>query len=186
LGHEKPATGPFSILRTVVNAKTSQDAHSADSLRLTRRRFLRTTLLGAGAAVAGLSLANLDLCPFNPKKVEAAESGAGWNLQITNPAGSTVSYTLDQLLAMPATTVGTILWCDEWQVAAGDWRGVSLGYLLQGAGLDPKVTLVSFRAEDGYEVSIQLSDAMDPSVIVAYENNGLSLPEGLRLVVPLG
>jgi DMSO/TMAO reductase YedYZ molybdopterin-dependent catalytic subunit len=121
---------------------------------------------------------------FGPKEVRAAQSGAGWNLQVTNLAGGTVSYTLDQLLAMPATTVSAVLWCDEWQVAAGEWRGVGLGYLLQEAGLDSDATWVGFRATDGYEISIQLSDVLDPSVIVAYENNGSPLPEVLRLVVP--
>jgi len=145
---------------------------------------VRAALIGAGAAVAGVGMANLNLGSLGLKRVEAASSTAGWSLRVKNQAGSTTSYTLAQLSAMPATTLSAVLLCDECQVAAGEWRGVSLGYLLQEAGLGPEATSIDLRATDGYEISLQLPQALDPGVIVAYENNGAPLAEVLRLVVP--
>ncbi len=108
-----------------------------------------------------------------------------WNLQVTNLAGTnTVTYTYNQLLAMPETTVTADLSCDGSLVASGDWEGVSLSYLLQQLGVDPAVASVDFQASDGYITNIPLLEAMQPNVIIAYQLDGESLPETLRLVLP--
>ena len=153
-------------------------------MELTRREFLQTAVLGAAGVAAGLSLANLGLGPFVPKKVEAEQESAQWSLQITDLTGNTVSYAYNQLLAMPVTSIASDLDCDGDLVDAGNWSGVSLSYLLQQAGLDSAVAWVNFRAQDGYAVSIPLSEALNPNVIVAYEMDGSPLPEVLRLVLP--
>ena len=107
-----------------------------------------------------------------------------WNLQVTNGT-STINYTYDQLLAMPETTVHADLYCiDGVLVEGGNWEGVSLSYLLQQVGVGPTVSTVGFLASDGYSISLSLQGAMQPDIIIAYELNGLNLPEVLRLVVP--
>jgi len=153
-------------------------------MELTRRKFLQTAVFGAAGAAVGLSLANLGLGPFNLKKVEADQEGTQWSLQITNLAGNTVSYPYNQLLAMPVTSETAFLYCEGDMVAAGNWSGVSLGYLLQRGGLDPAVANVNLNASDGYEVSIPLSVALNPNVIIANDLDGSPLPEVLRLVLP--
>ena len=105
------------------------------------------------------------------------------NLQVTNLAGTTTAtYTYNQLLAMPQTTVTADLSCDGSLIAGGDWEGVSLSYLLQQVGVDPAVASVDFLASDGYTVAIPLSEAMQPNVIIAYA--GAQSDGTLRLVVP--
>jgi len=151
---------------------------------LTRRKFLQTAVLGAAAAAIGLGLANIGMGPMVLKKVEAEQESSPWSLQITNLAGNTVTYGYDQLLAMPVTSVAADLDCDGDLVDAGNWSGVSLGYLLQQAGVDPAVAYVGFRARDGYAISIPLSQALSQYVIIAYELDGSPLPEVLRLVLP--
>jgi len=107
-----------------------------------------------------------------------------WNLQVTNGT-TTINYTYDQLLALPETTVYADLYCsDGVLVEGGNWEGVSLSYLLQQVGVIPTVNTVSFLASDGYRFSLSIQGAMQPDIIIAYELDGLNLPEVLRLVVP--
>jgi DMSO/TMAO reductase YedYZ molybdopterin-dependent catalytic subunit len=153
-------------------------------MELTRRKFLQTAVLGATAAAAGISLANLGLGPFSLKKAEAAQVSPQWDLQVTDATGNTVILTYEKLLAMPVTTVTSDLDCDDNLVTAGNWSGVSLGDLLQQAGLDPAAAYVNFKARDGYAVTIPMSTALGPYVIIAYELDGSPLPEVLRLVLP--
>ena len=153
-------------------------------MELTRRKFLQTAVLSAAGAAAGLSLANLGLGPFVLRKVEAEQDTANWALQVTNLSGDTVSFAYDRLWEMPAATVDAELDCDNALVALGPWSGVSLSDLLQQAGLDSAVAWVNFRAQDGYAVSIPLSEALNQNVIIAYETDGSPLPEVLRLVLP--
>jgi DMSO/TMAO reductase YedYZ molybdopterin-dependent catalytic subunit len=84
---------------------------------------------------------------------------------------------------MPATTGSADLYCSDTLVTEGDWRGVDLNYLLQQAGPESNAALVSFEAQDGYKVSIPLSEVLNPNAIIAYEKDGSPLPESLRLVL---
>jgi DMSO/TMAO reductase YedYZ molybdopterin-dependent catalytic subunit len=106
------------------------------------------------------------------------------NLQITDLAGSTTSFTYDQLLAMPLSDVSAPLYCYGILRTNGDWQGVSLSYLLQQVGVDSSVASLDFLASDGYKVNIPMQLAIQPDVIIAYERDGLMLSEGLRLVLP--
>ena len=85
---------------------------------------------------------------------------------------------------MPVSNVSAALYCEGSLVTFGDWGGVSLNYLLQQAGVDPAVASIDFLAQDGYNVSIPLQIAMQSNVIIAYAENGSSLNEELRLVLP--
>lgn len=105
-------------------------------------------------------------------------------MKITSIAGSTVNLTYDDILALPKTTVSAELYCYGNLVTSGDWRGVKLSDLLNQAGIDPSVTSIDFKAQDGYSVSIPIDTAMGSDVIVAYDKDGSPLAETLRLVVP--
>ena len=107
-----------------------------------------------------------------------------WNLRMTNIENKSVTYTYDQLLAMPETTVNASEYCGYACIARGSWGGVSLSYLLQQEGLDPSVASVDFQASDGYTVIIPLQMAMQSGTIIAYELNGSPLPNILCLVIP--
>ena len=115
--------------------------------------------------------------------ISKASASTAWDLQV-NGANTTVNYSYDQLLAMPETDVNANLACYGSPVANGDWGGVSLSYLLSQTGLDPTTASVNFAATDGYKVSLSFEEAMRSDVIIAYQLNGASLPETLRLVLP--
>ena len=113
-----------------------------------------------------------------------ALANSEWDLQITTLSGTTVNFSYDQLLAIPMTTVSAALVCFGNPVTSGDWSGVSLSFLLQNAGVDPAVASIDFLAQDGYMVSIPLQIALQPNVIIAYEQDGSPLSQKLRLVLP--
>jgi len=108
----------------------------------------------------------------------------GSNLEITNKSGTIFDFTYEEVLAMPKTTVNADLYCDGSLATYGNWTGVLLSYLLTQAQLTPEVGSVDFIASDGYKVSIPIDLAMEPQIIIAYEQNGKPLSEGLRLIVP--
>lgn len=107
-----------------------------------------------------------------------------WTLQVSNISNNTTIFNYDQILAMPATTVPASEYCYGSFVAGGNWTGVSLNYLLLQVGLDPSVASINFFASDGYTVSLQIQEATQPDVIIAYQLNNSPLAETLRLVVP--
>jgi DMSO/TMAO reductase YedYZ molybdopterin-dependent catalytic subunit len=109
---------------------------------------------------------------------------SGPNLQIINLSGATFNFTYDQLLAMPKTTVTSDLFCDGSLVTTGEWGGISLNYLLTQAQISSNVMSIDFIATDNYHVSIPISLAVQPQIIIAYDKNNQTLNEGLRLILP--
>ena len=105
-------------------------------------------------------------------------------LQISNLSGTTITVTYANLLTMPKTTVSADLYCYGALLTSGDWGGVKLSDLLDLVGLDSSVGSIRFTAQDGYAAGIPIETAMRSDVIVAYEENGVPLAEGLRLVIP--
>ena len=115
----------------------------------------------------------LGLLLTTPHLTVSAVSGP--NLQITNLSGATFNFTYDQLLAMPKTTVNSDLFCDGSLVTTGDWGGINLSYLLNLAQISSDVLSVDFSATDNYRVSIPISLAVQPQVIIAYDKNNETL-----------
>jgi DMSO/TMAO reductase YedYZ molybdopterin-dependent catalytic subunit len=68
------------------------------------------------------------------------------------------------------------------------WKGVPLRQLLDTAGPKSGATEVVLRAVDGYDDTIPLTKALEPTTLVVYEMNGSSLPSThgypVRLIVP--
>jgi len=79
------------------------------------------------------------------------------------------SYTLDQLAALPQTTVVHDAVCtDGWQVDDVPFTGVRLGDLLDAAGVQDEGTAVRFTCFDGaYSESLTLEQARREDVLVA-------------------
>lgn len=108
-----------------------------------------------------------------------------FSLSIKNLNQTTANLSLDDLLALPKTTVGAALYCYGNLVAGGYWSGIKLTDLFsQVGGIEAEVRSFDLKAEDGYRVGIPLETAMRPDVIIAYEKDGTPLPEKLRLVIP--
>ena len=107
-----------------------------------------------------------------------------WSLQVNGEVSNSLSLTMDQLAALPTTTVQADIYCYGVFVTGGNWIGPKLSQILQMAELGSQAESVEFTAADGYTVTIPITTAMLEEVIVAYQLNDQPLPEGLRLVLP--
>jgi DMSO/TMAO reductase YedYZ molybdopterin-dependent catalytic subunit len=125
------------------------------------------------AAVAGLLLLGF-----------GSSVSASWTVTVDGAVDNPFSFTLDDFMAMPQTTVNSALLCDGAYVTSGYWTGVQLGYLLDLAGVQEGVQAVIFYASDGYYSNLPISASSNENIIIAYELNGNPLQETLRLVVP--
>lgn len=65
-----------------------------------------------------------------------------------------------------------------WSVKAL-WKGILVRDLFQGLGIRPEANTVIFYAADGYSTSFPLDYILDKDIIMAYNLNGVELPEGL-------
>jgi DMSO/TMAO reductase YedYZ molybdopterin-dependent catalytic subunit len=145
-----------------------------------RKVFLAITAVIIFVMVVGFF--NQTLTPIVP-----AASGSVWNLSVSGLVDHPLNLTLADIEAMPQTTVyGTIVCVDfpNETVAQGNWTGVRLWFLLEAAGVSANATKVAFFAIDGYSTDLTVETAMRGDVIVAYQRDGVSLGETLRLVVP--
>jgi DMSO/TMAO reductase YedYZ molybdopterin-dependent catalytic subunit len=136
-----------------------------------KKRFLRTNLFAAASLILLSCFAS-------------AFAQADWTLHVDGAVNNYLNLTMDQLVAMPETTVEADLYCEGVLVTSGNWTGVKLSKILQTAGLKSQAESVAFSASDGYSVTIPLVDAMRDDVIVAYSLNNEILSEETRLVLP--
>ncbi len=108
-----------------------------------------------------------------------------WRLIVDGAVDQPLNLTLNDLAAMPKTTVNANLYCYSSLITAGNWVGVRFGHLLEEAGLQNGAASLTFLASDGYAIVLDMPTAMREDVIIAYELNLQPLPEALRLVLPL-
>jgi DMSO/TMAO reductase YedYZ molybdopterin-dependent catalytic subunit len=103
------------------------------------------------------------------------------------------TYRFEELSAHSVVTQLQTLECISNSVGGGlmsnaVWRGVPLRALIEPARPRPGVKQVVFHAADGYVHAVSLGKAMDPTTLVAYEMNGVPLPDRhgypARLLVP--
>lgn len=137
-----------------------------------------------------------------------------YNLEITGAVKKTLSYTLDDIKAMPSKNVDFTLECSgnrgfpvfRGGVYNAKWTGVPLAELLNKSGvLDSGIEVVFFGHDEGEEVMrprgrpevtikqnfarvLTPEQAMHPDVLVCHSVNDQPLPPGhgypLRLIVP--
>ena len=133
----------------------------------------------------GITLGALSILFLAPKgaMVENSERGLIVDGSVQHP----LNLTLDEIAAMPKTTVNAKLYCvgtPDRPLDNGNWTGVRLGFILENAGVSPDAIKVAFYAEDGFSTDLTVTEAMQENIILAYEKDGRPLPENLRLVVP--
>jgi DMSO/TMAO reductase YedYZ molybdopterin-dependent catalytic subunit len=113
-----------------------------------------------------------------------------YRLAISGLVDTPVTYTLDDLMAMPAIDMTKSFQCvTGWRVPDVHWRGVALSHLLDSAGVQPKGVAVTFDSYDGADSEcLTLDQARLSDVIVAYEmfHAPVTREHGgpVRLVVP--
>jgi DMSO/TMAO reductase YedYZ molybdopterin-dependent catalytic subunit len=150
------------------------------------------------------------LTHFDIPPVDAAT----WGLRVDGSVGRTVSLSLDDLRAMPATTRVVTMECagngralvdprpssQPWlleAVGTGEWTGVELHHVLALVGVrESAIEFVLTGADRGvdggieqaYQRSLTLEEVASTGVLLAYELNGAPLPPQhgfpLRAVVP--
>src|SRR5215469_3007953 len=135
-----------------------------------------------------------------------------WRLRVEGEVLSPLTLTMDDLRALPAVEVVSVLECAgngrsfydppvagvQWANGAagnGRWRGARLADVLKKAGVKSAAAQVLFDGADvplgamaDFQRTIPIKKALDPNTLLAYELNGEALPVQhgfpLRAVVP--
>lgn len=141
---------------------------------------------------ATLTLSLFALLSFQqPFAVDAQSVGS---IRITGLVNRPINVTETALLAMPMVTEVATLTCVWYKpVATFNWTGVPLFHLLTLAEVKPEAYKVVFRARDGFSSSLNVSEALKPTTLLAVKANGTLLSEvaslegvqgGFRIVAP--
>ena len=110
-----------------------------------------------------------------------------WSFELRGAVDEPVSWTWDELNALPAETVTVDIHCvTKWSKLDTTWTGVSLDTLLDGVGTSAEY--VSAFSDGGYTTNLPLEDLTGGRAWVAYAYDGEPLePEHggpARLLVP--
>ena len=99
---------------------------------------------------------------------------AAYRLHVTGLVDRPLTLTLDDLKAMPPTSLVKDFQCvTGWRVAAVHWTGVLLSHILDQAGVQTAGRALRFHSFDGADTeSLTLDQARRSDVIVAYEMLG--------------
>ena len=97
-----------------------------------------------------------------------------YRLEVTGLVERPMTFTLDDLEAMPATTFTKTFQCvTGWKVPDVEWRGVQLSHILNLVGVHPEAVALTFESYDGADTeSLTIDQAHLPDVIVAYQMLG--------------
>jgi DMSO/TMAO reductase YedYZ molybdopterin-dependent catalytic subunit len=116
-----------------------------------------------------------------------------WRLDVIGEVERAHTYRFEEFAALPSVTQLQTLECISNSVGGGlmsnaAWRGVPLRTLVESARPKPGAKQVVLHAADGYVHAVSLDKAMEPTTLVAYEMNGVPLPERhgypARILVP--
>ena len=101
-------------------------------------------------------------------------SRSSYHLEISGLVERPRTFTIDELEAMPATSLTKTFQCvTGWKVPDVEWRGVQLSHLLQEVGVRPDAVALTFESYDGADTeSLTIDQAHLPDVIVAYRMLG--------------
>jgi DMSO/TMAO reductase YedYZ molybdopterin-dependent catalytic subunit len=110
-----------------------------------------------------------------------------WTFTISGAVDERVSWTFEELLALPAETPTVDIHCvTKWSKLDTTWKGVSVDRLL--AAVDTAAMYVRAWSDGGYTTNLPLEDVTGGRAWIAYEFNGKPLePEHggpARLLVP--
>lgn len=102
---------------------------------------------------------------------------SAYRLVIDGSVGTPASLTYDEVLALAPYERKITLHCVTGWSATILWKGVLLDELIQKAGPKASAVTVIFSAEDGYTTSLPLALIREKGLILAYQANGLTLPD---------
>jgi len=121
---------------------------------------------------------------LSDENLKTATTNSEWILMVDGAVNQPLNLTLDDLNARSRKKVNSALYCMGSLVTSGDWVGIKFGYLLETAGIHSKAKTLTFITSDGYQIVLDLKNAFQDNVVIAYELDGHPLSEITRLVVP--
>jgi DMSO/TMAO reductase YedYZ molybdopterin-dependent catalytic subunit len=138
----------------------------------------------AGSPIPGLPPRVTPVADFyvvSKNLVDPVVDQKGWTLTVTGTVDHPLTFTYDQLRALPSVQVERTLECISNDVGGdllsnGVWTGVRLADLARLVSPLPLTSLLRFSCTDGYTESMPLDRALNPSAILAYDLDGAPLP----------
>jgi DMSO/TMAO reductase YedYZ molybdopterin-dependent catalytic subunit len=114
---------------------------------------------------------------------------ATWTFTVEGLVDRTVTWTWDEIHALPPSTYSGDIHCvTTWSKLGMTFTGVSVDTLLEAAGLQPTARFVMARSSTGYTTYLPLADVTDGKawVVWDYEGKPLEVEHGgpARLLVP--
>jgi DMSO/TMAO reductase YedYZ molybdopterin-dependent catalytic subunit len=112
-----------------------------------------------------------------------------WSLRVFGSVEREFTLTLDELRALPATTITTDIHCvTKWSKFDTSWTGVRVRDLLERAGMKDDGRYFMGHAEYGYTANLPMADVLRDDALVAYAYDGQDIEPihggPVRLVVP--
>jgi DMSO/TMAO reductase YedYZ molybdopterin-dependent catalytic subunit len=116
-----------------------------------------------------------------------------WHLELNGLVQNRATWRMQDLLGLPAHEQQTTLMCisnglDAGLISNAIWNGIPLRDLLERAAPFSNAARVRFHGVDNYTDTIPLEKAMEPTTLLAYDMNGVRLPDRhgypLRVIVP--
>lgn len=107
-----------------------------------------------------------------PQEVDLAT----YRLTVKGLVAKPLSLSYEQVLARTAYKKVVTLYCVEGWAATVLFEGILVSDLLAQAGVDPKASVVIFRAHDGYSTSLPMQYIRDNQILLGYRMNGIPLP----------
>jgi DMSO/TMAO reductase YedYZ molybdopterin-dependent catalytic subunit len=116
-----------------------------------------------------------------------------WHLEICGLVQNPATWRLQDLVGFKPTTQETTLMCisnglDAGLISNAVWKGLPLRDLLDRVGVLSSAARVRLQGVDNYTDTVPLEKAMEPTTLLAYEMNGVPLPDRhgypLRVIVP--
>lgn len=109
---------------------------------------------------------------------DTPEAPDNWSLKIGGLVAHPMTLTLDQLQALPATSMRVRHHCVEGWSAVAQWQGMRVSEIAKLVQPDPRAQYVEFRSFDAnYWSSWDLASAMHPQTLLAYGMNGHDLSD---------
>ena len=109
-----------------------------------------------------------------------------YRLKFTGKVESPLSLSYDQILAYPSMTETVLLICPAFFSINGRWTGVHVKDLLQEARIKKEAQFLDVNGAGRKSVSIPVKKIKQKKIFLAYEVNGVTLPQKhgfpLRLV----
>jgi len=117
----------------------------------------------------------------DPDPIDAGE----WSLRVSGAVGRPSAFDYDALLDVEDDLRATLDCTSGWYTTQ-DWRGVSVGRLLDRVEPGPDATWVSFRSVTGYRFSLPIEEARGALLATHVGGEALSHGHGFpaRLVAP--